>query len=111
MIKLYNLYKIIGGGIEQQRKSINKTQEQFAKECGIKRVTYINIENGKHRISIDTLYMIANYLTLSISQLLPSDEDVKKIILDSYKNKFDKWSDDQLNNEEKKEIKKILKNT
>ena len=48
------------------------SQEDLAAKVGLTRVSITNIENGKHRIQVHTLYAIAQALEVPISELLPN---------------------------------------
>jgi DNA-binding XRE family transcriptional regulator len=47
------------------------SQQDLAKRVGLTRVSITNIENGRHRIQVHTLYAIARALEVPIVQLLP----------------------------------------
>ena len=46
------------------------SQQDLAKRVGLTRVSITNIENGRHRIQVHTLYAIARALEVPVVQLL-----------------------------------------
>ncbi len=48
--------------LEEARKQKNKSQEEIAKEVGISRAGYSNIENGKRKPSVQVAKKIADVL-------------------------------------------------
>lgn len=45
------------------------SQEKFALEIGIDRTYYSSIENGKHSVSLEKIYLIANGLGITLEEL------------------------------------------
>jgi len=52
------------------------SQEQLAKAIEFARTSIVNIEAGRQRLTIDTLYDIADALKIQAVSLLPRNEDV-----------------------------------
>lgn len=50
------------GWLKEQRKSVNKTQQDVAGECGISRQLYSFIENGDRGATVPTAKKIADAL-------------------------------------------------
>ena len=62
--------------IRDVRISKNLTQEQIAAKLGVNRATYINIESGKRKLTIDELISLCHILGISLSSLtITSEED------------------------------------
>ena len=77
-------YTIIGKQIRKARKKMKITQEQLA-EMVDKCPSYISyIENGKKKLSLETLVNIANTLQVSADELLSYNIEYRCEIKDEY---------------------------
>lgn len=77
--KLFN--KKLGELIKAARIKANVKQEELSSYLGFKsRISIANIENGKQNVQLTTLLEIADHLNLSITDLIPPLESVKKEI-------------------------------
>lgn len=65
------IYKTLGENIQKARNKANISQEELAKSVKLVRTSITNIEKGKQKIQIHTLYQIAFALSVSIDDLLP----------------------------------------
>ncbi|MDC7675188.1 helix-turn-helix domain-containing protein [Asticcacaulis machinosus] len=66
------LYKVVGAAVAAQRKKLNLTQAEVAKEIGLTRASLANIETGRQKFMLHHIYKLANALSLSsISELVP----------------------------------------
>ena len=80
----YAIYSALGRIIRNGREAAGLTQDKLAARVGLTRTSITNIEQGKQRIQIHTLYDIAQALNLSPRALLPTtpttatDETVDK---------------------------------
>jgi transcriptional regulator with XRE-family HTH domain len=77
-----SIYGEIGMRIKTAREQCEMTQKQLADTINLKRTSVTNIEAGRQRFDIETLYGIAAALGTSIYELLPSDittEDLTRI--------------------------------
>ncbi len=70
------LYAAIGMAIREARQDQQMTQEQVADAIGFQRTSIVNIEAGRQRLTLDTLYDIADVLQVQAVSLLPRNEDV-----------------------------------
>ena len=59
------------------------SQEEIAKEIGVSRSSYINIEQGKKELSLTEASDLARVFGISIDELLNGKVDVAKIILET----------------------------
>ncbi|PYI50008.1 hypothetical protein DLM86_31190 [Paenibacillus flagellatus] len=66
------LYAIIGQRIRINRERFNMTQEEMGEKVGLTRSSIANIELGRQKIQLDTLYLVALALKLEVYELLPS---------------------------------------
>jgi transcriptional regulator with XRE-family HTH domain len=68
-----SIYGQIGTRIAEARRLRQPLfrQEQLAEAVGLSRTALVNIEKGRHRIQIDTLYAIAHALGIKLADLLP----------------------------------------
>lgn len=60
----------MGERIKEIRKEKNKSQEQIAKQLGIKQQQYSRYETGKRKLNAEQLYIICKYLNISADYLL-----------------------------------------
>ena len=63
-------YAAIGRRIRDARKKLGMTQEKLAELTGLSVPHVSNIENGKTKLSLPTLVMIANVLESSLDALV-----------------------------------------
>ena len=83
-----DFYKLIGEKIRISRQALGLSQDDLAKEVGLRRTSITNIESGQQKIQIYTLYLISQFLNMPIYSLLPSDdaqETDKKQLISSQK--------------------------
>lgn len=78
------LYKEIGIQINTARKVRGLTQQELSELIHLTRASIANIERGSQKISLFTLYQIANALKVSPQSLLP---DIESIFNPHYDNK------------------------
>ena len=67
------LYSEIGLRIRKEREALGFTQADLAREVQLTRTSITNIEAGRQKMLIQTLYAIANALGISIACLLPKN--------------------------------------
>lgn len=68
-------YQQIGQLIKSKREKAKKSQLQLSKYLGFEsRISVANIESGKQKIHVHTLASIADYLKVSVDELLPPFE-------------------------------------
>lgn len=66
-----DFYIIVGNKIKLARKEKGIDQESFAKCINLTRTSVINIEKGRQRPSIYQIWLMAQYLNVSITDLIP----------------------------------------
>src|SRR5690606_12356567 len=77
MIDDVKLYEAIGATIKQLRNKQNLNQLEFGRKIGLERTSVTNIEHGRQKVTVETLYRISEAFELDgISSLLPSIKDV-----------------------------------
>jgi transcriptional regulator with XRE-family HTH domain len=64
-----NLYKILGETIRAERIKADLSQEQLAEKAGVARNYIGNIERAEHKVTLETLGLIAKALNLHVSDL------------------------------------------
>ena len=69
------LYELIGQKVERQRREERLSQTQLAQRCGFARGSIANIESGKQRPTLHTLWSLANALRIDMRSLLPSPDE------------------------------------
>lgn len=92
------LYAIIGQRIRISREKYNMTQEEMGERVGLTRSSIANIELGRQKIQLDTLYQVAITLNLEIFELLPSINELEKDENDNiqFLLEQDKFTEEQL---------------
>lgn len=70
------LYGNLGNQIKEGRERLNYKQAQFADLLKISRGSLVNIEKGRQRPPIHTIYEIARILEIDIISILPSLQTV-----------------------------------
>lgn len=79
-----DIYLAVGRRVRRGREAAGLRQDELAERVGLTRTSITNIEKGKQRIQIHTLYAIARALSLSPRAFLPvilstaGDETVEK---------------------------------
>jgi len=66
------LYAGLGRAVRSARQQKNVTQDQLAKAVGLTRTSVVNIEKGRQKVPLDTLYEIASALGTTVQNLLPA---------------------------------------
>lgn len=64
------IYVLIGQRIRECRTDKNMSQEALAVKIGQSRVSIVQIERGKQRLTLHTFYEIANALDMTIQAIL-----------------------------------------
>ena len=72
------LYWEIGFRVRVAREVVGLTQEELAERLGMSRVSITNLELGRQRTPLDTLYRVARVLNVRPHRLLPSQSEVEK---------------------------------
>lgn len=70
------LYIALGGLVRSRRTRARMTQDELARRVGMTRTSITNIESGRQKVQLDTLYDIADALDVSPESLLPRREAV-----------------------------------
>lgn len=71
-------YAMIGKRIKNKRTELKITQEQMAGELDLSTFYISKIENGKSCPTLDTLSIIANYLSLDLAFLITGTSTLEK---------------------------------
>lgn len=69
------LHVYIGKAIVAKRRECGMTQTELAESIGMSRTSFTNIEAGRQRTGILTLYQVARTLNCEVSELLPPMSD------------------------------------
>lgn len=65
------VYRQVGKRIGELRKRRNLTQEQLANAVGLQRTSITNIEMGRQKVLLHTLFELASVLRVCVEDLLP----------------------------------------
>jgi transcriptional regulator with XRE-family HTH domain len=63
--------------VREVRTRVGLTQKAAAEAAGLDRSFYVEVETGKHSISVDRLYRVADALGTSIHDLIPADSEIR----------------------------------
>ena len=69
------LYELVGRKVAEQRREAELSQAQLAHRCDLARGSIANIESGRQRPTLHTLWAIASVLSVDMRLLLPSPEE------------------------------------
>lgn len=70
------LYRHIGAAVRQRREALGMTQTQLATKAGILRTSIVNLEAGRQRAPLHTLYAICAALSTEPGAVLPQMRDI-----------------------------------
>lgn len=70
------LYKKVGARVKLFRNNRGLSQEDLAKSIGLTRTSINNIEHGRHKVLLDTLWFISGKLEVSPMELIPQANEV-----------------------------------
>ena len=93
-LDISTLYQLIGKNINRARVGSELTQEELANLANISRTSITNIEKGRQKLPIHTLYSIALSLEVEISSLLPKlnfANSKENIIPNNLSNEEESW--------------------
>ena len=100
------LYSLIGARISKARTEKGYTQKELSASIGLTRTSVVNIEKGRHRIPLHTLFTVAIQLGKEPKDLIPTLQEIK---LPSSINNLIEHLQPGLDAEEKASIAELLK--
>ena len=65
------LYEIVGRRVREARKTSNLTQEELASRVNMTRTSVTNIEKGRQKLLLHTLFDLAAAMKVPVVQLIP----------------------------------------
>lgn len=71
------VYCLVGKELARLREERGVSQHELGTFAGLTRASVANIEKGRQRVHIHQLYLIADYLNISLADLLPDPAKVK----------------------------------
>ena len=77
-----DLYVALGRLIRTRRERMRLTQGELARRVGMTRTSITNIESGRQKVQLHTLYTIAAALDVSPQALLPPTGTVKPEVIE-----------------------------
>ena len=72
MIPNEQIYELMGKLIRSRRKKLNLTQDDLARRVNLMRTSITNIEKGRQKIQVHTLFDLAAALEVDPVTLIPS---------------------------------------
>lgn len=88
------IYEVIGKRIREARENREWTQQEFGDKVGLTRTSITNIERGKQKLQIDSLYKFASVLGVSPFSLLPDESVLLDIELPSIRKNLNEYDAD-----------------
>jgi transcriptional regulator with XRE-family HTH domain len=83
MVANKKLYQRIGALIRLRRQEANMTQQELARRLGLTRTSVTQIESGRQKLFLHSLYDIASVLRITPHALLPPLEGVPTHLTDA----------------------------
>lgn len=74
------LYEIVGRRVTEARKAAKLTQEELALSVSLTRTSITNIEKGRQKLLLHTLFDLAHAMQVPVSQLMPNLEPAENQI-------------------------------
>lgn len=71
--------KFIGAKIKDYREAAKISQEELGSLLELSRVSILNMENGRHRPSVDNLFLLCGIFKCQITDLFPPIKAVKVV--------------------------------
>lgn len=71
------VYQIIGNRIRQYRERLGMTQEKLGETIGLTRTSVTNMEAGRQKFQVGTIYRICAAFHISPHELFPSLSEVE----------------------------------
>jgi len=65
------LQREVGRRVKEARDRGGRSQTELAEVLGLSRTSVSNLERGKHRVFVDQVYVAANWLSVTLPDLLP----------------------------------------
>jgi len=81
-----DLYEIVGRRVREARKAVKLTQEDLAARVNLTRTSVTNIEKGRQKLLLHTLFELAAELKVPVTQLMPDVSAEKHHIEDKLGN-------------------------
>ncbi len=66
--------------IKALRKETRLTQEELAKQLGVSRATFSQMENGERKITAEELYKLANIFNVTADEILNTEKSIKVVL-------------------------------
>lgn len=76
-MKRESIAKYIGLKIKEYRESKKIKQEELGELLGLSRISILNMEAGKHRASVDTIFYLCGIFKCKVGDLFPPIKTVK----------------------------------
>jgi transcriptional regulator with XRE-family HTH domain len=69
------IYRRLGRAIRERREALNLNQRDLAAATGLSRASISNVEAGRQQIYVHHLVAIARGLSVTVPELMATDED------------------------------------
>jgi len=76
-----HLWEFVGARIRKRRQALRLSQVELSRCLCLTRASVVNIECGRQRPSLDTLYQIAEILDIEIGTLMPTCKELYAMLI------------------------------
>lgn len=73
------MYEQIGRRIRVERQRKKFSQERLAQAAELSRASIVNIEHGRQKVMVHSLYAIADVLDIDVCALIPSKDQQDRV--------------------------------
>ncbi len=80
-MEMESIYPQVGQKMRQLRMERRLSQNDLAQAIGLSRTSVVNIEQGRQKILLHTLYDIADVFEVPVTDLLPTHADSEERML------------------------------
>ena len=80
------LYEAVGRRVREARKAAKLTQESLASRVSLTRTSVTNIEKGRQKLLLHTLFDLASVMKVPVNQLIPESEPRQQVQIEATMN-------------------------
>jgi len=73
------LYEAVGRRVREARKAAKLTQEDLASRVSLTRTSVTNIEKGRQKLLLHTLFELASAMKTPVNRLIPESEPAERV--------------------------------
>ena len=73
------LYEAVGRRVREARKAAKLTQEDLATRVSLTRTSVTNIEKGRQKVLLHTIFDLASVMKIPANRLIPESEPAERV--------------------------------